>query len=463
MTYIHAKTIALSLLALSVPAWAGTSATAPEQPQSESPSTAPATAPEQPQSNFPLAEQVSGSALKKQLNQYLDAHGWVLGQNVRDDGSEFYLVWNAAPIQAKPSDMNYEDARVAAFERAVLGAKGEFVKMQQQIITAKTLSELSADDRNFDPASRKGNIGQMQVLGQKVTALTEGALDKLLKKLDVDPSQFSERKKRVLARQALTKQIATNAVASVVGMRPLSSFEDASSIGVLMVYSKAQQALADAIREGRAMNNPAKAGHSTIQQIISAQLKKDSDYLYQHGVRLIYDNQGTPWLVAFGQSGVKATNQTSRLKLNMMIRGNRQAAASFARAQLAEFLQGTVSFSASTNFLSEAEVARITKGDMISEEQTSNLGKLIQTKIRQQAKVKMPGIIVLRKWTANDPDSGHLVVGEAIAWSPKTAASAKQLSTRTVPASRGTGGGSAKLAPKTEPHASADFETPPSF
>lgn len=414
--------------------------------------------PESVQHNFPVAEQLSSSALNSKRDDYLAARGWQVGDNQRPDGSHFYIGWGESSISVGSGDLAFPDARVAAFEQALLFAKGEFVKSRVQTITAETLSRVRVDDRPFDPAEIHDDRSRLAVVADKLAAATEAGLDRLLLELGGDPTQLDKKKKRVTASQLLQKSIAISAVSSVSGLRPLATFEDGGQVGTIVVYSDVQRELARSIAAGTAVAQPSKAGNVTINDVLKSAIPNDSAYPLQHGVRLIYDNKGNPWLVSFGQAGVKATKQTSKLKMDLLMRGSRQAAGDMARAQMAEFLRGTVNFSSQTEFLSEAEIAEVTGESGVEETEMVNVGKLVDTQIKQFAQVKMKGVITLKTWAVNHPDTGHLIVGEVVAWSPVT-----QAATMSRPNTAAPAGSKSKPAPSVPVRSGADFESQGSF
>lgn len=415
-----------------------------------------------PQHNFPVAEQQSSSKLMKKRNDYLSERGWQLGSNARDDGSSFYISWGQADIAAGQQDLAFPDARVAAFEQALLDAKGQFVTSRAEQVASESISEIYTDDRPVDPNSLSDERSVMAVITEKLLAVGEAKLDEFLRENGIDPAGLSKQEKRIQAKNEFQKTVTRKAMDSVVGFRPLTTFEDGGSVGVVAVYSPKQEALARSIRNQSVVAQPSLAGPGTVQEILDGSLTKDSDYIFQHGVRLLYDNKGNPWLVGFAQAGVKATKQASRLKLNMLIKGSRQAAADLARAQMAEFLQGTVSYDSSTTLLSSAEIAEISQADKTQVNTTTNVGKLVQTKIRQNAKVSMEGLTTLKNWSANHPDTGHLIVGEVVAWSPMTLASvrssAAEINTTAQQGSQGNKKGAAVPV-----RSGADFESNASF
>ena len=395
-----------------------------------------------PQHNFPVAEQQSSSKIMNKRDNYLSERGWQLGNNSRDDGSSFYISWGQADIAAGQQDLAFPDARVAAFEQALLDAKGQFVTSRAEQVASESISEIYTDDRPVDPGSLSDDRSRIEVLTEKLLAAGESKLDDFLRENGIDPADLSKQEKRVQAKSEFQKTVTRKAIDSVVGFRPLTTFEDGGAVGVVGVYSSKQEALARSIRNQTVVAQPDRAGPGTVQEILDKSLTKDSDYI--------------------AQAGVKATKQASRLKLNMLMRGSRQAASDLARAQMAEFLQGTVSYDSSTTLLSSAEIAEISQAGKKQVNTSINVGKLIQTKIRQNAKVSMEGLTTLKHWTANHPDTGHLIVGEVVAWSPVTLASVRSSTAGGTSQQQGSQGKKGKAA-AVPIRSGADFESNASF
>ncbi len=244
-------------------------------------------------------------------------------------------------------------------------------------------------------------------------------LDKQLIDMGIDPAQFSLKKKRELARVSFQKTTIASAISSVSGLRPLVTFEDNNSVGVIVVYSKKLKQQADDIARGKLVpNTTAISGAQKISEQLSSKLTADKDYIFQHGIRVMKDEFGNTALVSFGQSGVKATSSTGKLQLKSSVKAAKIMARSLAESQLAEFVNATVSLRDKTTLIDSSAVTEITEGDITSINEITNIGKVIDQYVKQNAKVKLSGISTIRTWSANHPESGHLIIGETIMWSP---------------------------------------------
>jgi hypothetical protein len=170
------------------------------------------------------------------------------------------------------------------------------------------------------------------------------------------------------------------------------------------------------------------------------------------------DEMGNLALVSFAQSGVKATATTSKIRLDLAVQAARSAASSLSEGQLAEFVNATVNLQNKTVIAESTLVDRITEGDMVSEEESVNTGKIIDNYLKQSARVKLSGITTIKKWTANHPESGQLIVGEVKVWTPNLSNIAKSINHHSNTA-KSTSGRKVENKLRT----SVDFESDASF
>jgi len=370
-----------------------------------------------PANNFPLAEQLATYGLEKKRNQYLEKRGWFLGYNQKSNGDNFYIGWGQADIKASAKDIAFADSRVIAFESALLTAKGEFTRSNSLRIATESMQTFFADES--DTAADSTSPNAIEQFGKKILTLGSAKLDKQLVEMGIDPAQFSLKKKRELARVSFQKTTIASAISSVSGLRPLVTFEDNNSVGVIVVYSQKLKQQANDIARGKLVPNiTAISGAQKISEQLSSKLTADKDYIFQHGIRIMKDEFGNTALVSFGQSGVKATSSTSQLQLTLSVKAAKIMARSLAESQLAEFVNATVSLRDKTTLIGSSAVTEIAEGDLTSINETTNIGKVIDQYVKQNAKVKLSGISTIRTWSANHPESGHLIVGEAIMWNP---------------------------------------------
>jgi hypothetical protein len=46
------------------------------------------------------------------------------------------------------------------------------------------------------------------------------------------------------------------------------------------------------------------------------------------------------------------------------------------------------------------------------------IGETLNTVLKQHGKATLQGVTTLKEWTANHPETGHLLVGHILMWSP---------------------------------------------
>ncbi|MFD2231623.1 DUF6844 domain-containing protein [Alkalimarinus sediminis] len=418
-----------------------------------------------PSNMFPIADQLSANDLEIKRDNYLSKRGMKLGQNIKynDQGApvkQYYIGWGQANISLSPTDVAFADARVAAFESALLAAKGEFVKSKRRQIASESMQRFFQDERDFDPEQAAANDDYLNRMTDKIATLAETKLDELLAEAGQDPSKFGAAEKKRLAEDSFQKTISVKALSNVAGVRTLASFEDQKSVGVIIVYSQKLEDQAKEISRGKsASKSQPIAGKPSVAEQIEASVGDKKNYIFQHGVRILTDQFGNPALVAFGQSGVRATSNDSKFKVDMAVKAAKSAAQSFASAQFSEFVNATVALEDKTQLLSSTQINQIVEDGIQTEEQQVNVGKLIDNYVKQNSRTKITGMTTIKTWTANHPDTGHLIVGEVLMWSPFTRDAATQKFNK-APAKPAK---PKPAAPQNNMHQSADFESDASF
>lgn len=418
-----------------------------------------------PSNMFPIADQLSSNELEIKRDNYLSKRGMVLGQNIKysDQGTpvkQYYIGWGQANISVSPTDIAFADARIAAFESALLAAKGEFVKSKRRQIASESMQRFFQDERDFDPEQVVANDSYYNRMKGKLSTLAESQIDKLLEDAGEDPSKFGFAEKKLRAEDSFQKTISVNALSSVAGVRTLASFEDQKSVGVIIVYSQKLEDQAKAISRGKGVSkNQRIAGKPTVLQQLESTIGNNQNYMFQHGVRILTDEFGNPALVAFGQSGVRVTNTDSKFKIDMAVKAAKSASQGFASAQFSEFVNATVALEDKTQLLSSTQINEVYKDGILTEEEQTNVGKLINNYVKQNSRTTITGMTTIKTWTANHPDTGHLVVGEVLMWSPFTRDAATQKFNKAPAKQTKTKAG----APQNNMHQSTDFESDASF
>jgi len=370
--------------------------------------------------NFPIFSQIDGNRLEKQRNDYLDNKNISLGNDIKGN----YVGWGEVAISVSPKSIDFAQKRIMAFEKAFVDAKAKFVRMKAQE-TASTISrELFQDDRDRNIVEIKDGV--IVSLAKKIHALTEAAIDEKLIEYGVDPSTVANsniNKKRILMKNSISKQIAVTAVENISGIRVIATFEDVTGIGVLIKASPKYRDIARAIASKKLVGYPTKIDpKDSIRQQLNSRLNND-DYFLQHGLRIMTDDSGNRVLVSFGQWSPKVTRNDSRLRINTAIKSAKGIAYDHALTYITMFVNTTLALENKTKLSDSEEINILSLTDGATEEQqNSSVGAMLERFVKETSRVSIEGVSEVHSWATNHPETGHLLVGSVLMWSPTTQA-----------------------------------------
>lgn len=378
-----------------------------------------------PEHMFPIAEEMSGSKIEKQRDSYLKKRGWSLGFNKKGT----YFGWGAADINIPPNDIAFGQKRITVFEKAFADAKGQYVVAKERETTTSIIRKLFHDDRAIPEKELETKKSRLKLIKDKVVALTEAKLDELLIEHGKDPQEISRlslTEKHKIASDSISRSIAIKAVQSMAGVRVLATFEDLDQVGILIVCSPEMREVAKAIASGRTVGCPPKRDpKQSIWEQIESKCPGDRDLAFMHGVRVMTDDNGDRALVAFGQWSPKVTRNDSKMKLNMAVKAAREQANLLADGALTDFVNSTLVLENKSTIASSDDINKIISPDQVEDSESSNVGALVDKVIKQNGHARLQGVATVKTWTANHPETGHLLVGHILMWSPATRDAAK--------------------------------------
>jgi len=361
-----------------------------------------------------------------QRDAYLSANGrnWQVGWSAKNPSGS-YIGWGETSINTPPGDVRHGQARVAAFERALNNARVEFARTQERTVAVEILRQVFNDDRMLDDLSLGTKKAREQVIMEKLGALAEAQIDEKLRDLNVDPASITGRQidaKRVLAKDAISKTITTRAVQSVAGMRVLNTFENLDGVGVLVVYSQALRDRATMIAKGQgvAVSDPSISRGDVKEQLKMLITPWPDGLVFQHGTRLVADENGEYAVIAFGQYTPTISKSDSQMRKNLSLESARERARDLAEAQLAEFLNITTVFQSTTTMEAESAIQELIGPSGLSEVEYDKVGSVYDRVAKQSAWNKTRGVTILKQWSATHPDTGQPVEGVVVMWSPST-------------------------------------------
>jgi hypothetical protein len=194
-------------------------------------------------------------------------------------------------------------SRAMAYERAYLNALAKFIMDAYGSTANETISDYYGDessDVNESP------VGSAKTLTDKVALLAEAKLDKALAAEGVPADKYAQAsvvEKRKIFKDAIAKKTLNKVLHMSSGCIPVKTFESWGSdnryyIGVVVRYDRTSKTLATCFKNKM---RPAltKDGGMTISEA----LPPKEEMLGNFGVRLFFDETGTPALLSFGQFG----------------------------------------------------------------------------------------------------------------------------------------------------------------
>jgi hypothetical protein len=370
--------------------------------------------------NFPIISQIDGNRLERQRNDYLDNKNISLGNDIKGN----YIGWGEVAISVSPKSIDFAQKRIMAFEKAFVDAKAKFVRMKAQETASSISRELFQDDRDRNVVEIKDGV--IVSLAKKIHALTEAAIDEKLIEYGVDPSTVANsniNKKRKLMKNSISKQIAIKAVENISGIRVIATFEDVTGVGVLIKANPKYRDIARAIASKKLVGYPTKIDpKESIRKQLNSRLNNE-DYFLQHGLRIMTDDSGNRVLVSFGQWSPKVTRNDSRLRINTAIKSAKGIAYDHALSYITMFVNTTLALENKTKLSDSETINILSHTDGVTEEQqNSSVGAMLERFVKETSRVSIEGVSEVHSWAANHPETGHLLVGSVLMWSPTTQA-----------------------------------------
>lgn len=368
--------------------------------------------------NFPINSQIDGNRLEKQRNDYLDNKNISLGNDIKGN----YVGWGEAAISVSPNSIDFAQKRIMAFETAFVDAKANFVRMKAQETASSISREFFQDDRDRNIVEIKDGV--IVSLAKKIHALTEAAIDDKLIEYGVDPSTVANsniNKKRKLMENSINKQISIKAVENISGIRVIATFEDVTGVGVLIKASPKYRDIARAIASKKLVGYPTKIDpKDSIRKQLNSRLN-NNDYFLQHGLRIMTDDSGNRVLVSFGQWSPKVTRNDSRLRINTAIKAAKGVAYDHALSYITMFVNTTLALENKTKLSDSETINILSYTDGVTEEQqNSSVGAMLERFVKETSRVSIEGVSEVHSWATNHPETGHLLVGSVLMWSPTT-------------------------------------------
>lgn len=368
----------------------------------------------------------SSGSIEEQMQAYIDESGFT----ARERAGEIAILRGSGIVEAMSTDPKWVAFRSLAYERALLEAQADYVLQQNAQITAETVSTLfKAADREPPPYKPADNDPtKVAELVRKLVALGSGKLDKELRDLGINPSEYeraADPQRYVQMRSALMSKSMERAFGDLVGLTPVQTFEarlgsgDTAKgapykIGVFAVVSPKMKDFAQRVLKERGQFPPEPAKAAKLSDLYADKARLVHDF----GVRWRYDENGLPVIVSFSQWMSDYRGQDPITAERYRETAHKQAELR-ADAQIADFLKGSVNVerTADVGQTFDEGANRMPDGYVEQQAEVRKLLSAYQSNIRRRSQVSVTGLTTLSRWSGKHPDNGQEILGVVRIWS----------------------------------------------
>jgi hypothetical protein len=367
-----------------------------------------------PDTDIDVAENV-----QEQMEAYLKSSGL----QARAQRHELEILQGVSSVAVPATNPDWVQHRAVAYDDALLQAEGDYVKQQGLRITDETIRRFYQAAGQEPPPYDAGRApGQEAELIRKLLAVANGKLDGELRNLGIDPQQFNEApppQRYVQFQNALKRRTVRDAFGELVGLMPVQTFEGHDGkgnywIGVIAVVSPRLKELAQQVlsAHGNLPPDPSRAQDLTIFYADKPALVRD------FGVRQAFDAAGYPVLISFAQSA-SAYRGSDPAIADQYNQAAREQAEAKADGQLAQFLNGSMSFHAEdeSGRAIDKEAERLSDNYEQDDAARKSVIAATLTILRNRAQVQVTGIQTLTRWQLKHPDTGQKIIGVVRMWS----------------------------------------------
>ncbi len=341
-----------------------------------------------------------------------------------------FVVKASQSVSLKPTDPQYGDALVNAFDKAMMRLQEEYLMIRCGNEIVKK-SRLSNSDRSthakeipLPPVDNPEYLGKVLKIFEKNLDVTEKKLDQQLIELGVDPNELSrlpQTKKKDIFRDKFIKETIRSASGSIAGLFPIQTNVIIDSagrtvVGVVAIASHKTIQIAKDITLQR---------KSLIQgegrDIKSLLPQTNEEYIGTLGVRLAYDQDGIPAIISYGIASYRPDTGDDYINDELKAEA-KDAAVSSADAQIAEIINGRMN--AKNERKSGEEIRKYVEREMRPDSDTvektiKNIIKMTNKNAKTSAQAKLQGISTIKTWR-HTTKTGQKFVGAVRVWKYST-------------------------------------------
>ncbi len=322
------------------------------------------------------------------------------------DGKIFAFASQTTAFPA--TDPQFGNALSAAFELAMLQIQEEVTMIRFGRQTIDKAREFYHNDSSMAhdipvdapvPAEATYSDKAFAILDKSLD-VAGARLDKELRELGVEPKTIENatpKQKKILFKEAFTKEIAKNAAGDIAGIFPIQSTvvidkDGNATVGVVAVFSpKTVQIARDVAAQRRSLvTGKGRALSGMVPKTMGEKLGN-------LGTRLVYDENGEPAIVSYAVAAYIPDGDDAFINASRKTEA-RKKAIDLADAQIAESVSGQMSVrnARETGQSVEKFVEREMKADSLSTERlVKEMVETVHQYSKSRAQMKMQGISTL--------------------------------------------------------------------
>lgn len=341
-----------------------------------------------------------------------------------------FILKVSQSVSLKPTDPQYGDSLVNAFDKAMMKIQEKYLMIRFGKTTTDKIksfySDRSTNAKNIalPPVESPGYLGKLLTVIDKGLDVTEKKLDQKLIELGVNPEELARltpTKKKDVFRDKFLKNTIRQASGSISGLFPIQTnvITDKSGrtvVGIVAIASPKTIQVAKDISLQR--KSVIRGKGRDIASLLPATSK---EYIGTLGVRLTYDQDGTPAIISYGISSYRPDTDDDYINDELKSEAKADAVSS-ADAQIAEIINGRMN--AKNERKRGEEVRKYVEREMkpgsdTIEKTIKNIIKITQKEAKSSAKARLQGISTVKTWRYT-AKTGQKFVGAVRVWKYST-------------------------------------------
>jgi hypothetical protein len=352
-------------------------------------------------------------------------------QSYGEDNGKF-ILYASQSVSLKPTDPQYGDALVNAFDKAMMKLQKKYVMIRFGKTTTDKVKSFYSDRSTYAkdiplPSTNDPDyLKQVLSIYEKSLDVAEKRLDKELTELGVSPhelTQLSPKKKKDIYRDKFVKNTIRKASGSIAGLFPIQTnvITDSKGRTVVGIVAIASQKTIQIAKDIMLKRKSVIAGKG--RNITTLLPNTEKEFLGTLGVRLAYDTDGTPAIISYGIASYRPDTGNDYIDDELKEEAKADAISN-ADAQIAEIINGRMNAKNERKRGEEIKtfVEREMKPDSDTIEQTiNNIIKITNKRAKSSARTKLQGISTVKTWRYT-AKSGQKFVGAVRVWKYSTLA-----------------------------------------